>query len=251
MPSLPTLFIADLHLDPRRPEATETFRRFLAGEARGADALYILGDLFEAWVGDDAIRGDEPELTALRELSEAGVPVYVMHGNRDFLLGEAFAREIGATLLPEPWVTEVQGTPTVLLHGDSLCTADTEYQAFRAMVRDPQWQRGFLAQSLEERLAQARDARAQSAERGAQLDLAWMDVTPEAVTAALREAGVQWMIHGHTHRPDIHRFEFDGAPAGRFVLGDWFEQGSLLRCTPAQWTLETLPHSPAPTRGRP
>ncbi len=236
----PVLFIADLHLDASRPLVTETFLRFLNEEAVDAEALYILGDLFEAWVGDDAVTGDEPEIQALADLVEAGTPLYVMHGNRDFLLGERFEELTGATLLPDPSVIDVHGQRVLAMHGDSLCLSDPEYVAFRAMVRDPEWQRRFLALPLAERIEQARQARAQSVERTGQLDPAVMDVTPGAVVQAMSEHSVQWLIHGHTHRPGIHRVHIGGREGARFVLGDWFEQGSVLRCRPDEWSLDTL-----------
>lgn len=236
----PVLFIADLHLDPARPEATRAFLHFLEHRAPDAQHLYILGDLFEAWVGDDAVSGDEPELQALRTLTASGTPVSVMHGNRDFLLGARFAQLTGVRLIPDPTVVEIHGTRTVLLHGDSLCTDDTDYQAFRAMVRDPAWQAGFLSLPLPERIEQARSARAESTARGQDKDPALMDVTPDAVHRALTDAGTPWMIHGHTHKPAVHRYTHQGHDGARFVLGDWYEQGSVLRCDPDKWALETL-----------
>ncbi len=238
----PILFIADLHLDPSRPAVTETFLRFLEEEATDAGALYILGDLFEAWVGDDAVSGDEPEIEAMAELSQAGTPLFIMHGNRDFLLGEAFAEMTGATLLPDPSVTRVHGERVLITHGDSLCLGDPEYVAFRAMVRDPEWQRRFLSLPLDERIRQARHARAQSMARTGTLDPEIMDVAPAAVHQAMRDHGVQWLIHGHTHRPAVHRLQLGEKEGARFVLGDWFEQGSVLRCLPDTWTLERWDH---------
>ncbi|MBK1726087.1 UDP-2,3-diacylglucosamine diphosphatase [Halorhodospira neutriphila] len=236
----PILLIADLHLDPSRPAVTRTLQHFLEREAPGAAALYILGDLFEAWVGDDAVRGDEPEIAALRSAAEAA-PLYIMPGNRDFLLGERFAELTGAQLLPDPSVAEIHGDPALLMHGDSLCTDDEEYMAFRATVRDPAWQAQFLALSVEERLAQARQARSTSAERGQALDEATMDVTGAAVDAAVAEHGARWLIHGHTHCPGVHELDTPFGPGQRYVLGDWFEQGSVLRCLPEEWRLEALP----------
>lgn len=238
--SNPVLVIADLHLDPSRPRTTEAFLRFLRDEVPHAEALYILGDLFEAWIGDDAAPADDPTLTALHAAATT-TPIYVMHGNRDFLIGDEFARRTGATLLPDPSTVRIHQEPVVLLHGDSLCTDDPEYMAFRAMVRDPQWQRQFLAQTIAERIEQARDARATSTERNQELDQAIMDVTPEAIAQTFSEHQVRWMIHGHTHRPAIHRVSTPIGEGRRFVVGDWFEQGSLLRCWPGRWELETLP----------
>ena len=227
-----TLFVADLHLDPERPVITELFGRFLDTEARDADALYILGDLFEAWVGDD----DPSEAGAfvadkLRALTDAGVPAYFIRGNRDFLLGTDYAARCGMTLLDEPVVVDLHGTPTVILHGDLLCTDDVAYQQFRAQTRDPRWQAQFLAQPLQARLAFAAEARAASKARYGELVSAGTaevvgDVAKPAVDALFEGSGVARMIHGHTHRPAIHD---EGQGTTRIVLGDWYEQGSVLR----------------------
>lgn len=235
------LFISDLHLDPARPHITELFRDFLAGEARGAKALYVLGDLFEAWVGDD----DDGELAgqvadALAGLAGAGVPVHLMHGNRDFLIGATYAARCGATLLADPSVEIIGGEPTLLMHGDTLCTDDREYQRFRARVRAPEWQEEFLALPLDERRDIARRMRDASREHTAGAPEAIMDVNQDAVKAAMREHGVRRLIHGHTHRPAIHALDLDGEPAERIVLGDWYEQGSVLRCDESGCRLETL-----------
>ncbi len=225
-----TLFISDLHLDEARPHIVDLYTALLAGEARGADALYILGDLFESWVGDDddsvlAIRVAE----ATRALRDCGVPVYFMHGNRDFLLGEDYAARAGMTRLADPHLIEVNGEQVLLLHGDTLCTDDAEYQKFRQLVRDPQWQRTFLARPLSERRVFATQARGESRKHTAQARPENMDVNADAVAAALRAHGVRRMIHGHTHRPATHRFDLDGRMAERIVLGDWYEQDSVLR----------------------
>jgi UDP-2,3-diacylglucosamine hydrolase len=237
-----TLFISDLHLDASRPEITDLFLAFLAGEAREADALYILGDLFEAWLGDDDPDPHHARVAAaLSELSMAGVSVSFLAGNRDFLLGEAYARRAGMTLLTEPVHLDLHGTPTLLLHGDVLCTDDTEYQAFRAMVRDPNWQKAFLARPLEERRMMAAQAREQSRSRGQSLDADIMDVNADAVAETFRTHAVPRMIHGHTHRPHIHHIEVDGEPRERIVLGDWYEQGSVLRVNQQGAELKDLP----------
>ena len=225
----PTLFISDLHLDPARPHITQEFARLAAGAARDAAALYILGDLFESWIGDD----DDAPLAldvaqALQALSAHGVPVYFMAGNRDFLLGEAYAARAGITLLADPTVIELAGERTLLMHGDMLCTDDVEYRKFRTLVRNPEWQRQFLAKSLTERRAFAAMARGESSRQTATKAPEIMDVNPDAVIAAMREHGVRRLIHGHTHRPATHRFELDGQAAERIVLGDWYEQGSVL-----------------------
>ena len=236
-----TLFISDLHLDPERPDITGQALEFLHTEARDAEALYILGDLFEAWVGDD---DPEPEkrrvITALRQLSDGGLPCFFMHGNRDFLVGEGFAAESGCTLLPDPSVVELHGTPVILMHGDTLCTDDHQYQAFRGMVRNPDWQRAMLARPLPERLALARQLRETSAASMAGKSMDIMDVNQGAVEEVMREHGVYTLLHGHTHRPAVHRFELDGHEAVRIVLGDWYTQGSALSWDADGFVLRTL-----------
>ena len=238
-----TLFISDLHLDAGREAITDLFERWTAGaEVRSADALYILGDLVEAWIGDD----DDAQLpariaTATRAVADAGVPVYFMAGNRDFLLGEPFARRAGLTLIGDGTVHLVQGRPTLLMHGDVLCTDDMAYQAVRRQVRQPAWAAQVLAMPLEARRAFAAKAREDSrAHTGATMETI-MDVNADAVARAMREAGVTRLIHGHTHRPAVHRFELDGHPAERIVLGDWYDQGSVLRISPTDVELRGLP----------
>ena len=226
-----TLFIADLHLDPSRPQITELFERYLAGdEVRHADALYILGDLVEAWIGDD----DDAELpariaAATRAVRDAGVPVYFMVGNRDFLLGPAFAARAGLTLLDDGTVHDIHGRRTLLMHGDVLCTDDIAYQAVRRQVRTPEWQAQILAMPLQARRAFAAKAREDSKAHTGNTMESIMDVNADAVAETMRKAGVTRLIHGHTHRPAVHDFQLDGAPAQRIVLGDWYEQGSVLR----------------------
>ena len=227
------LFISDLHLQAARPDITERFYRFLEAEAANAEALYILGDLFEAWIGDDdPDEHNRGVQDAMRSLTDAGVSGYFMHGNRDFLIGEDFAERTGFTLLEDPVVHDLYGTPVLLSHGDAYCTDDVEYQAFRRQSRDPAWQRHVLAMSIEERRALAGRAREES--RAAMVDKAEdiMDVNAEAVAAGMRDAGVTTLVHGHTHRPAVHDFTLDGRPAKRIVLGDWYEQGTVLRWEP-------------------
>ncbi len=237
-----TLFISDLHLHPARPALTDLLLNFLAQPARQAKALYILGDLFEAWIGDDD--DAEPGRTvaaALRTLTDAGVPVYFLHGNRDFLLGEGFAAASGVQLLPESVVIELAGEPTLLLHGDTLCIDDQEYQAFRAQVRHPAWQAQILALPLEQRRALAGQLRETSRQAGQQKTAEITDVNLMEVERVLRVHGVRRLIHGHTHRPAIHEWRLDGQPARRAVLGDWREQhGSVLCCDASGWRLEQL-----------
>ncbi|WP_222565625.1 UDP-2,3-diacylglucosamine diphosphatase [Novilysobacter antarcticus] len=241
-----TLFISDLHLDAERPHITELFGRFLDAEARDAEALYILGDLFEAWIGDD-----DPSDTAtfvadrLRDLADAGTPVWFMHGNRDFLVGQDFAGRAGMTILPDPTVIQLYGKPVLLMHGDTLCTDDVAYQQFRAQTRNPAWQAQFLSQPLAARIAFAKQAR--EASQAHQSGLASegtmdtiTDVAPAAVAAAFQQFGVDTLIHGHTHRPAVHVREVDGRPRERVVLGDWYEQGSVLRVDRQGHRLDTL-----------
>lgn len=237
--SRPILFISDLHLDPSRPAITELFLRFLHEQRDQAEALYILGDLFEAWIGDDAVGPDEPVIAALQAFS-AQVPTYFMHGNRDFLIGERFAELTGIALLADPTVIDLHGVPTLLMHGDSLCTDDVQYQQFRQMVRNPEWQAFFLAKTIPERLEMARMARSESGARNQQLDDYLMDVNQQTVEAEMQRHGITRLIHGHTHRPAIHHFELDGRTHTRVVLGDWYDQGSVLRVTADGMELEGL-----------
>ena len=226
-----TLFISDLHLDAERPAITELFGRFIDEEATRADALYILGDLFEAWVGDDDPSDTGAYVAAkLRGLADTGVPVRFMRGNRDFLVGDDYARRAGIEILNDPAVVMLYGKPALLMHGDTLCSDDVAYQQFRAQTRDPAWQRQFLAQPLQARMAFARQARAASQAHQSGLKAqgamdAITDVSPSTVEATFARFGVDTIIHGHTHRPAVH--ETTGGK--RIVLGDWYEQGSMLR----------------------
>ena len=224
-----TLFISDLHLESDRPEIGEQFLTFLETEARDAEALYILGDLFESWVGDD-----DPDAyyagikQSLREFVDGGVPVYFMHGNRDFMIGDKFASDTGVEILPDPCTVELYGKSVLLSHGDALCTDDVEYQKVRAKTRSPEWQAMILAKPLEERLAIAAHARAQSQARNATLAEEITDVNPDAVKQTIAEYDVEILLHGHTHRPGIHGVEVGDRFAKRIVLGDWYEQGSVV-----------------------
>jgi len=239
-----TLFISDLHLDPARPRITELFLDFLKQEARGADALYILGDFFEVWIGDD---DPDPHhvrvMGGVRELADSGVAVYFMHGNRDFLIGTDFAARTGVQLLPDPTVVELSGIPSLLMHGDTLCTDDVEYQKFRRLVRDPARQKAFLAMPLAERKAFVGRVRTESGLSTAQKAEYIMDVNQQAVEEVMRQYGVTRLIHGHTHRPAIHEFHSDSRDKTRIVLGDWYHQGSILRVTGKGPALATLPLS--------
>jgi UDP-2,3-diacylglucosamine hydrolase len=237
-----TLFVSDLHLDALEPAAGAQFIAFLEQRAASADALYILGDLFESWIGDD-----DPEpcgaliCDALRRLTAGGVPCYVMHGNRDFLLQRGFAARSGAGLLADPVLIELYGERALLTHGDALCTADRPYQMLRALVREPRWQRRFLRLSLSVRRDLAQSARDGSRRHTGSTAAYIMDVNPDAVAAAMRACGVRLLIHGHTHRPAVHEFELDGAPARRIVLGAWHTQGSCISWDENGLRLEELP----------
>jgi UDP-2,3-diacylglucosamine hydrolase len=227
-----TLFIADLHLQTEEPAITAGFLRFLAGTAQEADALYILGDLFEAWIGDDDPNPLHRQIAAaLKALADSGVPVYFLHGNRDFLLGQRFARESGMTLLPEEKVLELYGKQLLILHGDTLCTDDAGYQAFRAKVHQPWLQKLFLALPLFIRMRIAAKMRADSTSANRNKSQAIMDVNPQAVVNVMEKHQVQHLIHGHTHRPDIHTLTANGAPAYRYVLGAWHQEGSMVKVT--------------------
>ncbi len=225
------VFASDVHLEPGRADISERFFRFLELQAGQADALYLLGDLFEAWVGDD----DDDDFAKmvprkLRALSNSGVAVYFMHGNRDFLVGERFAKDSGCQLLADPTRLELYGETLLLSHGDSLCTDDLGYQAFREEVRDPQWQKRFLAQPLAQRREFARHARDASAQYQQRQPPEIGDVNQRAVEALMTEQRVTVLLHGHTHRPAVHDFTLpDGVAARRIVLGAWYEQGSMVR----------------------
>jgi len=220
-PLVDPIFISDLHLTAERPRTLTRFLRFMHEDAPAHPELVILGDLFEFWIGDDAGSAAAPVIGALAAAARAGQRVLIMHGNRDPLLGRDFARACGASLLADPIASEVAGTRTLLAHGDAWCTRDSAYQQFRAMVRQPDFQRAFLAKPVPERIAIARSARLQSETEKAVKAMDIMDVTTEAVAGAMASAGVARVIHGHTHRPGAHALEVDGRPAERWVLPDW------------------------------
>ena len=225
------LFASDVHLSAHRPGAVAAFAEFLSGPGRRADRLYLLGDVFDLWLGDDDDRAPHPGVeAALAETVSAGVPVDLIRGNHDFLLGDAFAERTGCRLIGEPHVIEVMGERAVLLHGDSLCTRDVEYQAFRRYARDLANQREFLAQPIEERARQAAGIRATSDSRTRLKPEDIMDVTDDEVARVLSECRATRMIHGHTHRPAVHDLDLDLGTGGasRIVLGDWYDRGTVL-----------------------
>ena len=236
------LFVSDVHLDASEPRAIEQFLGFLERHAARAEALYILGDLFETWVGDDDASADKRLVgAALHTLTARGVACFVLHGNRDFLLGREFCERTGCRLLTDPIVAEFDGERVLLTHGDALCTDDHPYQELRSIVRTPQWQRRFLALPLADRELLADQARAGSRQHTSRTIPYIMDVNDGAVAAAFRATGVRRIIHGHTHRPGIHEMLIDGEPARRIVLGAWYEQGSYLLFESGRYELLELP----------
>jgi UDP-2,3-diacylglucosamine hydrolase len=235
-------FASDLHLDPSTPDIAARFLRFLAGPVRGAHSLFLLGDLFEAWVGDD-----DPEpahikvIASIAALARTGTLVYVMRGNRDFLIGERFCSDSGAILLEDPAIITVAGAQALVSHGDGLCIDDSAYQKLRALVRDEQVRKGFARLPLEARRRLATEARAGSREHLATAVDYITDVNQTAVEILMRDAGIGLMIHGHTHRPGIHRFESDGLTRTRIVLGAWHDQAMVLRSDATGYALVPCP----------
>jgi UDP-2,3-diacylglucosamine hydrolase len=229
---MPTLFISDLHLHAGRPHITRQFLDFVERTARGAEALYILGDLFEYWIGDDDTDDalGSSVARALEQLGAHGVAVHLMHGNRDLLIGRGFAQRCGASLIPDPTRLHLYGTPTLVMHGDTLCTDDIDYQNFRAYARDPRNQAQFLALPLAARRQQMLELRGRSERSKTEKTAEIMDVSAAAVEALLREHGYPRLIHGHTHRPARHVHVVDGHPCERWVLNDWYERGGYLYC---------------------
>lgn len=227
------LFVADVHLCESRPAASARFFDFLRDKVSQAQSLYILGDLFESWVGDDDLAAPlhQSVITHLADLSARGVKIYFMHGNRDFMLAAHFARLCSMQLLSDPVVVDLYGTPTLLTHGDTLCTADVNYQRYRRMVRHPWMMKLLRALPLNLRQAMAQRARAGSEQAKAHKSSTIMDVDPEAVIALFKQYGVQRMIHGHTHRPAQHSMEIQGIHYERWVLPDWYgERGGYIVC---------------------
>ena len=236
------LFISDLHLEAARPEIGEQFLRFLVGEASDADALYILGDLFESWVGDDDPNPHYSTVkAALGKLTDRGVPVFFMHGNRDFMIGEQFSKETGVTILNDPQAVDLYGKKVLLSHGDALCIDDVQYQQVRLMTRNPDWQAMMRAKPLDERLALAAAARQESKEYLESVGDDIMDVNQDAVIGTFRKRGIDILLHGHTHRPAVHDIDLGDRHVRRIVLGDWYEQGSVVRWDENGPRLEVLP----------
>ena len=238
-----TLLVSDIHLCPARLAVVRMFLDFLAKQAPQADALYILGDLFEYWAGDDDLADpfNAAIVTALKDLVDKGTQVFLLVGNRDFLIGKDFARASGATLLDEPHLSDLDGTPTLLLHGDTLCTDDPDYRAFRDKVRDKAWQQAFLALPLSERKAQIEQLRCRSEQEKQTKSSALMDVNPEAVENLLRAYGYPRLIHGHTHRQARHEILIDGHRCERWVLGNWYDSGNTLSCSQAGCHAQMFP----------
>ena len=238
-----TWFASDLHLDPAAPDIARRFLGFLAGPASGAESIYLLGDLFEAWLGDDDPEPAHREvIEALARLAGAGTRLYVMRGNRDFLIGERFCVDAGAVLLDDPAIVSVHGTPAILSHGDGLCVDDGAYQRLRALVRDPGVQDGFMKLPLETRRKLAGEARAGSKAHLKVASEYITDVNPAAVAQLMTSAGVNLLIHGHTHRPDVHRLGPEGVQGTRIVLGDWHATAKVLRWDENGWELLACPN---------
>ena len=238
-----TLFISDLHLGLEHPEIFPAFQSFVAEIAPQAQVLYILGDLFESWAGDDDLDDtfNRQVVSTLARLSSGTTSLCLMHGNRDFLMGQALADACGATLLPDPSMVEIYGSPTLLMHGDTMCSDDTDYLTFRAMVRAPEWQQRFLALPLPQRKAQIEQLRQRSRLEQSRKTAEIMDVNAGTVENILREHGFPRLIHGHTHRPARHLHQVDGHVRERWVLPDWYRQGGYLRCDAAGCQTMTLP----------
>lgn len=233
-----TYFISDLHLSADRQDINNCLFHFLQTEAIHADALYILGDLFEVWIGDDNVTPfSESIASALKSLS-ATVPIYFIHGNRDFAIRQAFADRAGMTILPEQYVIDLYGRRALLMHGDELCTRDVEYQKFRKKSRSWWWPRLMLLLPLKTRKKIANDGRETSKNNQKQLTAEIMDVSQSEVELAMQRHNVDLLIHGHTHRPNVHKFNVNNKPMKRIVLGDWYDQGSILIADAQHLSLE-------------
>ncbi|MCW8853958.1 MAG: UDP-2,3-diacylglucosamine diphosphatase [Gammaproteobacteria bacterium] len=225
----PILFISDLHLSPERPDIIQLFQKFLTEKQNQISDLYILGDFVEYWLGDDdKAEGLNAAFDSLKIFSDNGHNIFLMHGNRDFLMGQNFADRCGCTLIQDPFILNLNSDQILLMHGDTLCTDDTRYQMFRSMVRNPDWQSDFLSKSLEERTLMAQAMRETSKEETKEKSDEIMDVNQQTVEKTFIENNTRMIIHGHTHRPDIHKLDISGTPGTRIVLGDWYKKGSYL-----------------------
>ena len=240
-----TLFLSDLHLSPLRPEITALFESFMAGPARAAERVLILGDLFDYWAGDDDLDDTfNRRIVATMRACAGSVPLFFIRGNRDFLVGSEFSAASGAALLDDPYVMDLYGVRTLIMHGDSLCTDDLEYQRFRNEVRAQVWIGNFLARPIAARKTYIESLRIRSESEKRVKAMAIMDVNPEAVKSAMRAHHCSRLIHGHTHRPAVHRFDLDGLPAERWVLADWYQDGSYLICKKGGLGSQRVPPGP-------
>ena len=240
-----TIFIADLHLSAERPDITECFRTFIETLDDNTDALYVLGDLFEVWIGDDDINPFTNDIAALfASLEKKNIPVYFIHGNRDFLLRNRYAERAKFNILPQDTVVDLYGTRTLIMHGDQLCTQDVAYQNFRKKSRSWWWPRLVLSLPLFVRKKLAKKGREVSKENQRHLTQMIMDVTPSEVIKVMEDNDVRYLVHGHTHRPNKHQIELKAGEGQRIVLGDWYEQGSYLKVTDTDWDLVSLPFEP-------
>ena len=236
------LFVSDLHLEDQRPDITRALFHLLAQKRGEITQLFLLGDIFEVWLGDDTPSACADDLARqLKSLADDGIGIFLMHGNRDFLLGDAYADRCGATLIDEPYPLKVAGHNAILLHGDALCTRDAEYIAFRRMVRNPSWIEDFLSKPLPERIAIGRSLREKSQESAMTKQQAIMDVTPDEVVAMMESHSADLMIHGHTHRPAVHNLQLRDGAGVRVVLGDWYQQGWYLEADDRQYSLKPFP----------
>ncbi len=232
MPDLHTLFIADLHLDPAHPASLNRFHQLLNSNPRHLDALYILGDLFEVWIGDDALTSElSPTLPLIKQFTQNIAPIFLIHGNRDFLLGEDFATKTGIRYLPEEHIIDLYGQKALLMHGDTLCTDDNDYQAFRCKVRNPEWQTGFLALSIADRQHMANEARTVSKQLNREKPADILDVNQQATIRTMEKHHSCLLIHGHTHRPAVHQMSIHGKPGRRFVLGAWHATATIVKAS--------------------
>ena len=236
------LFVSDLHLEDQRPDITRALFHLLEQKRGEMTQLYLLGDIFEVWLGDDTPSICADDLARkLKSLADDGVDIFLMHGNRDFLLGGEYAERCGAALINEPYPLKVAGHNAILLHGDALCTLDVDYMAFRRMVRNPGWIEDFLSKTLPERIAIGRSLRDKSQESASTKQQAIMDVTPDEVVAMMERYSVDFMIHGHTHRPALHDVQLPNGKGVRVVLGDWYQQGWFLEADDQQYSLKPFP----------